>query len=59
MEAKKSLWNWESEIQVGPFCDQESAKSTVNNNKNGGGGSLTYGYARFFLLLCIWKNEHF
>ena len=35
---QKSLWKRGSEIQAGPFCDRESAKSTVKRVCMGGGG---------------------
>ena len=40
IEAKITVQLWEFEIRTGPFCDRESAKSTVNRLGGGGGGGL-------------------
>ena len=46
MEAKVTVELWEYEIRAGPFCDRESAKSTV---KKKWGGSPSFA---FFFFSC-------
>ena len=40
VEAKITMELWESEIRAGPFCDRESAKSTVKSVGGDGGGDV-------------------